>query len=68
MNPRLATFGSIQNNPGYTGGQLMENTWRYENWTVHNHLCKCVILIAGTDGQIGKQVHGQSMDRDFEPQ
>ena len=27
---------------------LCETTWRYENWTVHNRLCKCVGLIAET--------------------
>jgi hypothetical protein len=47
---------------------LCETTWRYENWIAHNRLCKCVGLISETVGRIGKQVHGQSMDRDFEVQ
>ena len=31
---------SIQIRPAYTGGQIMETTWRYEKWIVHYNLCK----------------------------
>jgi hypothetical protein len=31
---------SIQSRPAYTGGQLMETTWPYKNWTVHYNLWK----------------------------
>ena len=36
----LAIFCSIQSRPAYTGGQLMETTWRYKNWTAHYILWK----------------------------
>jgi len=26
--------------PAYTGGQIMETTWRYKNWTRHYNLWK----------------------------
>ena len=39
VKPMLATFGSIQSRPTYTGGKLMGTVWYYENWTVHYHLC-----------------------------
>jgi hypothetical protein len=42
----LADFGSSQSSPTYAGGKLTETAWRYENWTVGYHLCKCVVQSA----------------------
>ena len=53
----LATFGSIQSCPTYTGGQLMDTTWHYDNWIMHYHLCKLTSQSAETVGQVQKQVH-----------
>lgn len=39
MKPMLATLGSIQSRPTYTGGKLMGTIWYYENRTVHYLLC-----------------------------
>jgi len=39
MKPMLATFGSIQSRPTYTGGKLMGTIWYYENWIVQYLLC-----------------------------
>jgi hypothetical protein len=33
----LVTFPYIQSRPTHTGGQHMENTWRYKSWPVHDH-------------------------------
>ena len=52
----LATFGPIQSRPNYTGGQITETTWCYENWTVLYPLCKCTVQSEQTDGSVGKQI------------
>jgi hypothetical protein len=53
----LAIFDSVERHPTYTGGQLVETTWHYENLTVHNHLRKRPVQSAETGGQVGRQVH-----------
>ena len=32
----LVTFAYIQICPTYTGAKLMETTWHYRNWNLHN--------------------------------
>lgn len=41
----LATFASIQS---YTGAQITETTWYYENLTAHNHFYQCTVQRAKT--------------------
>jgi hypothetical protein len=42
--------------PSYTGGQLTENTWNYENWYVRHQTCRRTVQGAETGGSVGKQV------------
>jgi hypothetical protein len=39
VKPMLATPGSIQSRPTYTGGKLTGTMWYYEKWTVNYQLC-----------------------------
>ena len=52
----LDTLSSIQSCPTYVGGQLIENTSHYENWTVHCHLYKYAMESVERGGWVGKQV------------
>ena len=67
VKPMLATFGSIQSRPNYTGGQITETTWYYENWTVLYPLCTCTVQSAQSGSRVGKQMLHitLSMIRDF---
>ena len=64
----LATFGSVKNRPSYTGGQLNENKWNYENLNVHHQLFRRTVQSVETGGRVRKQVQYLTLwvNRDLE--
>jgi hypothetical protein len=57
----LSMLANFVSSPGHTSGQLMKPTWHYENWTPHNHLCKCTVQSAEPGGLLGQQTQGKTL-------